>query len=1062
MHKLLRYPLALGAIFVLAHTASGQATGGVGIGTATPDASALLDLTSGSKGLLAPRMTAAQRTAIQSPAQGLLVYQTDGVQPGFWYYSGTAWAVLGAPGAGDNLGNHTATQNLNLSGNSLLNPNRLDLLAGADNSGANDPGAVAFQYRAGGYRHWLRSRHNSGLQDGNALDFFLNNSGSAAGSSAPGTGNIPVLTLSNNNSLPRVGIGTSSPQASLHVVGSSSSTTSANIAPLASITASGPPASTGLEPENLLDGVANASNAWAVAGNLPIWVQLDFGPTPRTIGRYGVYGYNDPARATQWKLQGSQNASSWTDLHTVTIAPAANQYAYYNFSNTTAYRYYRLYITANAGNLRGVTLNEWQMMEVLTTYATPTLQVDGSFVLGSGPAVTGVSTDTDLGSNSDGQLPTQRAVRTYVNAKAAAAADNLGNHTATQNLDLAANQLVGNGGTSGLNISSDGNVGIGTANPTALLHVAGAARIEGLASSGARMVTADNSGNLGTQVLPTDAQQLSIAGSIISLTNGGTVTLPAGADNLGNHTATQNLNLAANQLVGNGGSSGLTISSGGNVGIGTPTPQGRFDVATGAVRLPGGGSGDTWFNYASDNKNYLRGTSVLADQGGNVGIGTSTPTQKLDVTGNANVTGNLTTGGNATVTGNLATSGNASVSGVLGFGNSTRQMLNLWGTNYGIGIQNNTQYFRSDESFAWYTGGTHNNGQFNAGGGTTPMVLKAGRLGIGTISPTAALDVPTGSVHLPNDSWINYAGDNKNYLRGTTILADDAQGGYVGIGTANPSYPLDVQGSAMSGNFAYGYLNGSGSVGYSGNNAGPVSIRANGRVVATEFNATSDRRLKNVIGLSNAAADLALLTKLRITDYTMRDRVQYGNRQFKKVIAQEVEQVFPQAVNQHSGFLPDVYVNAVNATAQADSLLVLTLPAAPATAAHAGQRLKLISAAGEVVATVKATSGATLTVRGARQLAGQQVFVFGLEHADVRTVDYEALAMLNVSATQELARQLAELQKQNASLRQQNKQQQQALHTLQTETTASTASLAERLKALENLLGAKAEAISLH
>ncbi|MBO2012485.1 hypothetical protein [Hymenobacter negativus] len=71
--------------------------------------------------------------------------------------------------------------------------------------------------------------------------------------------------------------------------------------------------------------------------------------------------------------------------------------------------------------------------------------------------------------------------------------------------------------------------------------------------------------------------------------------------------------------------------------------------------------------------------------------------------------------------------------------------------------------------------------------------------------------------------------------------------------------------------------------------------------------------------------------------------------------------------------------------------------------------------------------------------------MFGLEHADVRTVDYEALAMLNVSATQELARQLAELQKQNADLRQ-----------FRAEASTQTADLAQRLQALENLLGAKA------
>lgn len=60
-----------------------------GIGTTTPDASAKLDVTSTTKGLLAPRMTSAQRAAITLPANGLLVYQTDGVS-GFYVNTGTA------------------------------------------------------------------------------------------------------------------------------------------------------------------------------------------------------------------------------------------------------------------------------------------------------------------------------------------------------------------------------------------------------------------------------------------------------------------------------------------------------------------------------------------------------------------------------------------------------------------------------------------------------------------------------------------------------------------------------------------------------------------------------------------------------------------------------------------------------------------------------------------------------------------------------------------------------------------------------------------------------------
>ena len=67
---------------------------GVGIGTASINASALFQIDSTTKGFLPPRMTAAQRAAISVPAQGLIVYQTDGVI-GLYIYANSVWRTLG-------------------------------------------------------------------------------------------------------------------------------------------------------------------------------------------------------------------------------------------------------------------------------------------------------------------------------------------------------------------------------------------------------------------------------------------------------------------------------------------------------------------------------------------------------------------------------------------------------------------------------------------------------------------------------------------------------------------------------------------------------------------------------------------------------------------------------------------------------------------------------------------------------------------------------------------------------------------------------------------------------
>jgi len=61
------------AVWVRMHSS----TGSVGINTAAPDASAVLDVSSSTQGILLPRMTSAQIAAIESPAEGLMVYNTD-------------------------------------------------------------------------------------------------------------------------------------------------------------------------------------------------------------------------------------------------------------------------------------------------------------------------------------------------------------------------------------------------------------------------------------------------------------------------------------------------------------------------------------------------------------------------------------------------------------------------------------------------------------------------------------------------------------------------------------------------------------------------------------------------------------------------------------------------------------------------------------------------------------------------------------------------------------------------------------------------------------------------
>ncbi|HEY9705602.1 MAG TPA: hypothetical protein V6C58_24400, partial [Allocoleopsis sp.] len=73
--------------------------GALGLGTSSPNASALLDVSSTTKGVLLPRMSGAQAEAIATPADGLVVYINSGngvtiTSTGFWGRDAGAWVKL--------------------------------------------------------------------------------------------------------------------------------------------------------------------------------------------------------------------------------------------------------------------------------------------------------------------------------------------------------------------------------------------------------------------------------------------------------------------------------------------------------------------------------------------------------------------------------------------------------------------------------------------------------------------------------------------------------------------------------------------------------------------------------------------------------------------------------------------------------------------------------------------------------------------------------------------------------------------------------------------------------
>jgi hypothetical protein len=68
----------------------------VGIGTATPDVSTVLDVQSTTKGFLLPRMTETERDNIASPATGLVIWCTNcSLEGELQFFNGSAWTKSG-------------------------------------------------------------------------------------------------------------------------------------------------------------------------------------------------------------------------------------------------------------------------------------------------------------------------------------------------------------------------------------------------------------------------------------------------------------------------------------------------------------------------------------------------------------------------------------------------------------------------------------------------------------------------------------------------------------------------------------------------------------------------------------------------------------------------------------------------------------------------------------------------------------------------------------------------------------------------------------------------------
>ena len=223
--------------------------------------------------------------------------------------------------------------------------------------------------------------------------------------------------------------------------------------------------------------------------------------------------------------------------------------------------------------------------------------------------------------------------------------------------------------------------------------------------------------------------------------------------------------------------------------------------------------------------------------------------------------------------------------------------------------------------------------------------------------------------------------------------------GRVGVGTSMPDKgKLQINGSVTYNPGSYAWLDNQGNFNFNNNyffNEYPYSLHAGSRIAASEINAYSDGRIKTVLGQTDNEQDLATLLGIAVTDYKLRDDRGAGGKVYKKVIAQQVRDVFPAAVETRAtGTIPDImawgfvqagWIEMPNDLAQDDRVEVIL----------AGSAVKA-----SVLEAEPTRFRLDTTTWGPLLQEGDSIFIYGRFVRDLHAVDYQALSMLNVSAIQ--------------------------------------------------------------